>query len=187
MKSLQPFALFSFTCTTDACELRDGRKIFHGSSARNYSETKVEDLGTIPFSSAIVVMVVDESRSMIGEHRWLKTTLPALEKNLVGRGVGTQGRANQYALVGFASPRHNRLGRVINVGPGRDCGSAEEVSTAMSRLRQDGRKEDGYAAIGMAFDRLSCLQGTRANATALQVHTCYLCSQVIPKALLPTS
>ena len=151
------------------CEMKDGRKVFHGSSARNYSEIKVEDLASIPFSSAMVVMIVDESRSMIGEHRWLRTTLPALEKNLLARGVGTQGRTNQYALVGFASPRYNRLGRIINLAPGRDCGTAEEVSTAMKNLRQDGRKEDGYAAIGMAFDNLSCLQGKRGNTTALQV------------------
>ncbi|XP_065187118.1 uncharacterized protein LOC135817800 isoform X1 [Sycon ciliatum] len=151
------------------CELRDGRKILHGSTARSYSETKLEDLRTISVSSAVVILVVDESGSMSGEHQWLKTTITALEKNLMERGVGSQGRANQYALVGFASPRANRLGHIINAAEGRHCGTADEISLALKRLRQDGRKEDGYSAIGMALDSISCVQNRQDGNTALQV------------------
>lgn len=145
--------------------------MYHGSSARNYSTVHGESIVNLP-GSALVVYVVDESGSMIGEHKWLNTTVVSLDNNLRARNV----TGNEYALVGFASERPTRsarLGRIIPVGPnGQHCGTAAGLKQALEELHTDGRREDGYAAMGMALTQLSCMKrrmDTRRNATACQV------------------
>ena len=58
-------------------------------------------------SFADVVVVVDESGSVSGEHAWIGGMIPPLEANLVSRSVGAGADANRYGLVGFgASSAH---------------------------------------------------------------------------------
>ena len=93
--------------------------------------------------SAIIVFVVDESGSMIGEHRWLQDTIMLLEAKLLAHGVGVF-VPNRYALVGFAhnDPKDSgrRMGKVLE-----DCTTAYSVANAISSLHTDGYLEDGYS------------------------------------------
>ncbi|MBN1585793.1 MAG: PEP-CTERM sorting domain-containing protein, partial [Candidatus Omnitrophica bacterium] len=45
---------------------------------------------------ADVVLVVDESSSMGGEHAWLQTMVPSLQAALLTAGVGTGADVNRY-------------------------------------------------------------------------------------------
>ena len=147
-----PFFLFF----PDKCPHPRGQSaILHGSTIRNYT-TKIGFPETELPGSAVIVFVVDESGSMVGEHEWLRRTVPILEHNLYSRGVG-KSIANQYALVGFA---HNdptdptrQLGKVL-----QDCGTASLVANELSSLHTDGRLEDGYSAIDIALKNVSCLR-----------------------------
>ena len=94
---------------------------------------------------------------MVGEHVWLNTTVQALEDKLQAKGVGVV-RPNRYALVGFASPSSVK-GRIIPLGAGGEhCGTASQMSGALGQLQVDGQLEDGYAAMTLALNSISCLQ-----------------------------
>ena len=67
---------------------------------------------------ADVVLVVDESGSMQGEHDWIEDMIPALEEALLARGIGP----NRYAIVGFGgvflgSVNHEQ-GHFLNLNSG---------------------------------------------------------------------
>ena len=109
---------------------------------------------------------------MIGEHRWLETTAISLDEELKARKVTN----NMYALVGFASEKptvDSRLGRIIPVGPnGEHCGTATQMKAALKSLHTDGRLEDGYSAMGVALQDVSCMKARlrqQASATACQI------------------
>ena len=142
---------------------------FHGHATRNFSTAPGNTIVHLP-SSAVVAFVIDESRSMTGEHRWLKSTVPILERNLRQRGIGVQ-RPNLYALVGFGhkdtSDDQREKGAVI-YGKNR-CGSADDIQQALDTLFTDGRKEDGYSAMGVALEQVACLQRPRPPNTACQI------------------
>ncbi|XP_065195949.1 uncharacterized protein LOC135827368 [Sycon ciliatum] len=149
------------------CTLQDRTvEVLHGDSVRNYSTHRGDDVVRLP-SSAIVVLVVDESGSMVGEHLWLNTTVQALESNLLAKGVGVV-NPNRYALVGFASPA-DVTGRIISLADQGHCGTAEEMSGALNQLQVDGTLEDGYAAMSLALNTISCLQEARPKEVACQV------------------
>ena len=141
------------------------------SSVRNQSTICCEDIINLP-GSALVVYVVDESGSMIGEHRWLETTALSLDEDLKARKVTD----NMYALVGFASEKptvDSRFGRIIPVGPnGEHCGTATQMKDALKSLHTDGKLEDGYSAMGVALQNVSCMKARlreQASATACQI------------------
>eukprot|EP00118_Oscarella_pearsei_P024671 m.306561 g.306561 ORF g.306561 m.306561 type:complete len:1267 (+) comp41354_c0_seq1:1064-4864(+) len=105
---------------------------------------------------ADVLVVVDESRSMIGEHKWLRQVIPDLDAALKARRVGID-EPNLFGLVGYAS---NGGGRKDNMGTvlmydeksHRMMGSAEEFRKVANKLRQVGRYEDGYSAVMRALE-----------------------------------
>ena len=107
---------------------------------------------------ADVVFIVDESRSMKGEHNWLKSTVPKLEGELRGIGIGAGALKNRYGLVGFGHlilrPAFG-LTSLIRVGTSSSqMGSAKELVAALKELRLDGVLKDGYAAMAVALDKL---------------------------------
>ena len=104
-------------------------------------------------AAADVLIVVDESRSMVGEQEWLKFVIPELEEALKAKSVGKI-VPNKYGLIGFANDddgRQDKLGTVIMLGENEQhaMGSAEHIRNAIVKnvLRQSGRLEDGYSAI----------------------------------------
>eukprot|EP00117_Sycon_ciliatum_P002421 scpid7190/ scgid3720/ Fibrillin-1 len=156
-----------------SCPTEGGAEILHGTSERNYSTIRGDDIVNLP-GSALVVFVVDESGSMVGEHQWLKTMAVTLEQNLVERDV----RGNQYALVGFASPNprpESALGRIVPVGrQGQHCGSAAQLRQSLEGLHIDGRREDGYSAMATALNQLSCMQERKTRSASELVVACQI-------------
>lgn len=95
--------------------------------------------------SADVVMVVDESGSMGGEHAWLKDMALPLESHLKANGIGVGEVANRYGLVGYeARPRPVLL-------DGKKMGDWEALREAAESLRLYGGREDGWRAIRYAM------------------------------------
>ena len=121
----------------------------------------------------MVAFVVDESGSMVGEHRWLAqggNIAQTLENNLKSRGVGTR-TPNQYGLVGFGHPDQNDPDR-YNGAVLQDCTTAPEVQASFGGLYQDGRLEDGYSAISVAVNQLSCIRNINSRRAAGEKVAC---------------
>ena len=101
---------------------------------------------------ADVIVVVDESGSMSGEHSWLSGMIGSLETKLFGAGVGSGADANRYALIGYG----NGLGGGANSGRTlANFGTTAAFGTATGSLVISGGTEDGYAGINYAFNTLS--------------------------------
>lgn len=104
--------------------------------------------------AADVMMVVDESGSMSGEHAWLGSMVTSLESGLTGAGVGSGSDSNDYGLVGFGTYYHgggySEVPHKHTVGSG-DWGSASDLSTATGGLTTSGGTEDGWRAISFAL------------------------------------
>ena len=104
--------------------------------------------------AADIIILVDESRSMIREHAWLQDISLGLDAALRENGIGLD-IPNQFGLVGFAKddPEHIR-GRVFPMSScdGSLMGSAEEFNVVRENLALDGREEDLYHAMSLALD-----------------------------------
>lgn len=96
-------------------------------------------------SAADVVMVVDESGSMGGEHAWLNDLALPLEAHLKSNGIGEDGLTNRYGLLGYErSPRPIML-------DGAMMDDWEALRRAADSLKLYGGLEDGWRAIRYAF------------------------------------
>ncbi len=104
--------------------------------------------------TANIMLVVDESGSMGGEHAWIGGMVTALDAALVGASV----TGNKYALVGYGSSNAhspaNQVAHKHSVGGG-DWGTAGQLTTAAGAIPQPptGGLEDGYQAMdyGLAY------------------------------------
>ena len=99
--------------------------------------------GVIP--AADVVVVVDESGSMAGEHAWIADVTAPLEAHLVSNGIGEGALPNRYGLIGF-----ERVPRPVPVG-NEPIGSYLELIDATKQLRISGGFEDGWLGIRHAL------------------------------------
>jgi hypothetical protein len=120
--------------------------------------------GLAPQAAADVLIVVDESRSMEGEHRWLKDVVKQLDIALKARSVGLV-TPNQFGLVGFAnndSDRTDMLGTILMIDKKkkRMMGSASEFHKLIKQLHLSGKYEDGYTAIMRALNAKSFRSNT---------------------------
>ena len=113
--------------------------------------------------AADILLVVDESRSMGGEHRWLPDMVRNLETQLRSSGIGTfSDLPNRYGLVGYGRRQPIEYARVLATRTGRTLFSAAEYSQANDQLIADdqGRIEDGYQAIDHALTELPYRKGS---------------------------
>lgn len=94
-----------------------------------------------------VIVAIDESGSMSGEHAWIGPMITSLDAKLTA--LGYTGR---YGLVGFAGMQvaHPDTGHQHNVGGGQ-MGTAAQFSAATSSLVAYGGTEDGYDATHFAL------------------------------------
>jgi len=118
-------------------------------------------------TAADIVLLVDESGSMGGEHSWIQGMVSDLESALVAAGVGAGADPNRYAVVGFGSSIHDPdpfggLTEEPHKHPtaGPDWLTAGNITSATSELSTFGGTEDGWAAIDFFFDNYT----PRANA-----------------------
>jgi hypothetical protein len=114
--------------------------------------------------TADVVVVVDESGSMSGEHAWLPGMIGSLDGQLIASGL----TGNQYGLVGFG----NGIGGGANSGRAFDMdaaagiqhfGTAAQFGAAAGGLVVTGGTEDGYAGINFTLSNYSFRPGAAVN------------------------
>ena len=101
-----------------------------------------------------VLIVVDESSSMEGEHAWLPGMISSLQDNLVAQGIGaTSALPNRYVLVGFGKSTPNPFAHFLEANNARVF-LAADYSKANALLIADplGSLEDGYQAIIYGLD-----------------------------------
>lgn len=94
---------------------------------------------------ADVIVLMDESGSMSGEHAWLGGMIGSLDAGLNTAGL----TPNQYGLVGFGGGGTHLPGHQHNVG-GSQFGTAAQYATATGTLVLNGGTEDGYSGINAA-------------------------------------
>ncbi len=110
--------------------------------------------------AADVIVVIDESGSMSGEQSWIREVVPLLENSLLQFGIGSEGQANEYGLVGYGS--RSVVPRSFNVGDDL-LGSADEFITAAQGLVINGGTEDGWRGIQFALDQYPRRNGAAVN------------------------
>lgn len=103
--------------------------------------------------AADIVLLVDESGSMINEQQWLLVMVPFLERVLTSAGVGDKEVRNRYCLIGFGSfaPLRSAHFRAVD---GLPCYTASSFPRAQAQLVTSGVDEDGYEAIKFALDNV---------------------------------
>lgn len=96
--------------------------------------------------AADVVVVVDESGSMDGEHAWIADFAAPLEAHLTSNGVGEGESPNRYGLLAY-----DPVPLPINVGA-TPMGNYQQFITASAQLRLRGSgTEDGWRAVRHAI------------------------------------
>ena len=111
--------------------------------------------GTV--EAADIIIVVDESGSMIGEHQWLERLVFELENSLQLAGVGVNTTTpNMYALVGFARDDDTARGGVVI----QDLGTTQQFVSALKQLTLTGIFEDGYSGMDVALHNIPTRPGT---------------------------
>lgn len=89
-----------------------------------------------------IIIIVDESGSMKGRHRWLIEALPGLGQALVDRNRYDLPDAVEFTVAGFTSSSHELV----------EQASPVQAADAVSHLRTNGGIEDGYVAIREVLD-----------------------------------
>ncbi|XP_065191876.1 uncharacterized protein LOC135822963 [Sycon ciliatum] len=134
--------------------------IHHNSWRRQFSPD-----ASIPADNMHLVIVFDESRTMLTERGALPDIITGLDTALMAAGFGVS-IENKYSLVGFAGSAAPG-GKYIPVGNGI-CGGAAEVGALASTLGRDGRTEDGYSGINVALqDATQCDTGPNSQLMIL--------------------
>ena len=102
------------------------------------------------------VWLVDQSRSMIEEHRLLANITNILDQSFqsvaLNHGVLPTENSNRFGLVGFAGEEDDQAkGVPILMADQSFFGNASELSLATQRLETGGSMEDGYHAALVAL------------------------------------
>jgi hypothetical protein len=101
---------------------------------------------------ADVIVVMDESASMLFAQQFSIDLIADLDRALVRAGVGASNSGgNLFGLVGYGDA--NSVPRSLPVGPnGELWGTSAEYAIAAGNLNDDGFEEDGYLAIEYALN-----------------------------------
>jgi len=109
-----------------------------------------EGLGS--FTKAQIIIVVDESGSMVTEHMWIGEMVRELDRLLEVKGLTN----NDYGLVGFGGPNNGNPHLISFTVGGHESplGNAEAVAnfTDGGGLKLTGGVEDGYEGLNYALD-----------------------------------
>ncbi len=118
----------------------------------HYYDVRPVGLGPASQAAADIIFVVDESGSMAsGAQDWIREEVQVLDRMLKEKGVGSGGRRNMFALVGYS--RNNPqdiLGITLTT-----LTSSSNFVAASRQLMVTGTAEDGYAAIDHALSSIA--------------------------------
>lgn len=113
---------------------------------------------------ADIVLVVDESGSMSGEHAWIDSMVASLNTALVTAGVGSGIDKNMFAVVGFGNNGvHGATSGHLHTNLTADLSVGGAFDLATNSLTIDGSFEDGYAGIDYAANNVSFRSGSKRN------------------------
>ena len=103
--------------------------------------------------AADIVLLVDESGSMLEEHGWISRMVTLLDQALQEVDVGVEPR-NRFGVVGFGDDCNegNLFGRVLLSSAQEQFAFAGNISDFTGDLNIGGRREDGYSAINIALE-----------------------------------
>lgn len=103
--------------------------------------------------AADIVLLVDESGSMMEEHAWIPMMTALLDQALREVNVGVEPR-NRFGVVGFGDDCNegNVIGRVLLSSVQEQFAFADNITDFTQDLNIGGRMEDGYSAISIALD-----------------------------------
>ncbi len=138
----------SISSTDTRCILGDGTVLF-------LNEVRV--VLAVPPSNisraADVILVVDESGSMVTEHQWIAGMTQDLDEALRAVNIGVEPR-NLFGVVGFGADclgENFTVGRVITNSADEVLSFGSMVNEFTSVLGTSGRMEDGYSGIRTAL------------------------------------
>ena len=142
---------FPFSCCSVPSQPTSGPCIdpFDPTAVRVYGSTwnrlQLETIEAKPYAD--IILVVDESGSMVDARLWLPKFIRDLERGLEQNSIGNGAMKNRYGLIGFGI-----RGRPISLKGNGYMGSSEDIILGVRRLRSGGLLEDGYDALSRAFD-----------------------------------
>ncbi len=108
-----------------------------------------------PFADVIVVM--DDSGSMIPAQQFSSQLIRDLDTALVAAGIGSSNLgANRYGLVAYGGAFTETVPQQVLIGAGTNqWGTAAQYGAGINTLTASGVTEDGYLAIEYALDNYS--------------------------------
>lgn len=141
-------------CSVGAGWTPDGR---HQTDTNNTGACRVLDDDDALFADIVVVM--DESGSMLATQQFSVELVAQLDAALQAAGIGiSRGGENRFGLVGFGASAEDP--RSIPLGPnGQLFGSSVEYATAAANLEISGVIEDGYAGVNFVLDNYAFRPG----------------------------
>eukprot|EP00117_Sycon_ciliatum_P017631 scpid32777/ scgid16552/ Sushi, von Willebrand factor type A, EGF and pentraxin domain-containing protein 1; CCP module-containing protein 22; Polydom; Selectin-like osteoblast-derived protein; Serologically defined breast cancer antigen NY-BR-38 len=127
-------------------------------------------------SAADIIVVVDESESMMEGKDWLHQVMRNLDDSLKSRGIGLYpGLTNQYTLVGYGQfhfPDDTRpiaMPRVILDSSGNRLYGVDGFEQACAKLQSTGSWEDGYNSIRFALEDIPELRLRQARVAPIVI------------------
>ena len=106
------------------------------------------------------VLLLDESSSMSRENVLITQLLQGLDASLRNLSIGRT-VMNRYGILGFSSSNNNPPFGIVYTDRGQQFVNIDNISKLIEQIRTGDRYEDGYAAIGLAFDRYRFGGGAR--------------------------
>lgn len=100
-----------------------------------------------------IVLLVDESGSMVEEHAWIPSMTTLLDQALRAVDVGVEPR-NRFGVLGFGDDcnEENIFGRILLSSVQEQFAFADNITDFTGGLNVGGRQEDGYSAIDIALE-----------------------------------
>lgn len=104
--------------------------------------------------AADIILLVDESGSMIMQHQWITEMVNQLDNALIESGVGVEPR-NRFGVIGFGGDcsKDAGFGKPFFTEGGDAYVLAENITELTQGLTTGGKYEDGYGAIISAFEQ----------------------------------
>lgn len=100
-----------------------------------------------------VILLVDESGSMVMEHAWISSMVKRLDESLIKLSIGVEPR-NYFGVVGFGDDctDDSIFDRILLSSSNWTFVTSENISDFTQNLKTGGRMEDGYSAIKTALN-----------------------------------